>query len=126
MLVRFMAKRVAVLAVLATIIFLLLCGFTLPGIAGIWLGAFLGVYRMYVSSRVIAKTGGGAAGPVIAQVGLLLVSLAVLLVSALVDVLLFAGVAVGLLLAPLFICINALTERIGLTHNAWGGRQGNT
>lgn len=121
MLVRFMAKRVAVLAALGTIVFLLLCGFTLWGPAGIWLGAFLGVYRMYASSRMIAKTNGGAAGPVVAQVGLLLVSLAALLVSALVDIRLFAGVAVGLLLAPLFICVNALTERIGLTHNAWGG-----
>ncbi len=121
MLVRFMAKRVAVMAVLATAAALVLGGLSPWTPVGIWLGAFLGVYRMRTSSRVLAEHASGVGRAVFAQVALLAVSLGALVLSALVNVRLFAGISVGLLLAPLFICVNALTESIGLTHNAWGG-----
>ena len=116
-----MARRVAVMAACATVAALLLGGLSLWTPVGIWLGAFLGVYRMRVSSHALAGQADGVGRAVFVQVALLVVSLSALALSALADIRLFAGVAVGLLLAPLFICVNALTERIGLTHNAWGG-----
>ena len=121
MLVKFMARRVAVLAAVLCAAAVLLGVFLPWAPVGVCLGAFLGVYRLRVSANALAQAASGAGTAVFAHVALMLASLAALAVSALVDLRLFAGIAVGLLLVPLVICVNALTERAGLTHNAWGG-----
>lgn len=126
MLVRFLAKRMAVLAVAAATF-----GFIADGLSpvvplGILLGGFLAVYKTRLNTAAIANAarGGGAARGGAVQLLFQMLLLGVLAVTAFASLRLFAGVAAGLLLLPLFICVNAATEWLGLTHNAWGEAPG--
>lgn len=125
MVVTFLAKRVAVMAIMASSAAFIIDGLRPFVPLGILLGAFLGVYRTRLSSRALenaaqgTRPAKGALLPLLSQ--MLLFS--VLVVSAVANLRLFAGVAGGLLLLPLFICANAATEWLGLTRNAWGERE---
>lgn len=124
MLWRFFAKRVAVLAAAVALCLFLLwpaAGPLLP--FGVLLGAFVAVYKIRLSSIFLlaaaASEGAGAKGTLV-QLLSQMMAFALLLLAALLDTHLFFGVAAGLLLVPAVICINAVTEKLGLTHNRWG------
>ena len=125
MLVGFLAKRVAVLAAMAAAAAFILDGFSPLAPLGIVLGGFLGVYKTRLNSLLVTNAASGGAPAKTAALQLLaqMMVLALLVATALTSLHLFAGAAIGLSLLPIFICINAATEKFGLTHNAWGEAQ---
>lgn len=122
MLVAFLAKRTAVLVGVAAAVSFFCVGIQPLLLVGLVLGALVAVHRVRMNTRMLAaasmENGSFAkrALPVIGQ----FLSIGILVVSVLLDIWLFAGVTIGLLLVPLCICINAVTEKLGLTHNGWG------
>ena len=122
MVVTFLTKRVAVMAIMAASAAFVVDGLRPFVPLGILLGAFLGVYRTRLSTRALENAVQGAhpAKGVLLQLLSQLLLFSVLVVSAMANLRLFAGVAAGLVLLPLFICANAATEWLGLTRNAWG------
>lgn len=123
MLVSFLAKRVAVLAAAVAAASLYLRGGQIDVGAGVLLGAFVSIYRVYFNRRSLlqAANGGGhgVKNVVVALLSQILV-FALLLITALAGAYLFFGFTAGLLLVPLVICINAFSERLGITRNQWG------
>lgn len=93
--------------------------------AGIFLGAFLSLYKIRIYRKILGATAQQEKKTsVLATLsgGLhIALSFLVLLVSVMVDQWLFMGIAIGLLISALTILINIVTERIGLTHNEWAG-----
>lgn len=122
MLVSFLAKRVAVMAMMAASAAFIIDGLRPFVPLGILLGAFLGVYRTRLAGRALenAVQGTRPAKGALLQLLSQMMLFSVLVATALANWRLFAGVAGGLLLLPLFICANAATEWLGLTRNAWG------
>ena len=127
MLVGFLAKRVAVLAVAVAAALLYLRSGQIDMGAGVLLGAFVSVYRVYFNHRALMQAttdnGHGAKKMVVALLSQILVFV-LLFITALAGVYLFFGFTAGLLLVPLVICINAFSERLGITRNQWGEGSG--
>lgn len=123
MLLGFLVKRAAVAAGALSILCFVFSGLGIKAFAGLLLGTFIALYKIRIfgiflngvwsSGRAGAKSAVFQAFSQIAVFGLLLA-------SVLLDVSFFAGVTAGLLTIPLVICINAFTEKIGITHNRWG------
>ena len=128
LLVRFLAKRTAVLIAIVAAAAFLIDGFQPTISLGVILGGALGIYKSRLTSLALAKAVEGTRfGRVaITQILANLLMLAFLTASALASMRLLAGAAAGLLLLPLFISINAATEWFGLTHNNWGEAAGGT
>ncbi|MDR1193498.1 MAG: hypothetical protein LBK98_04920 [Peptococcaceae bacterium] len=96
---------------------------------GIFVGFFAALYKIRWFAALLGGRGAPAKGQAAweerlaswaARLFAPLFSLAVLVVTVLTDIRLFAGAAMGMLLIPAVICVNALTERLGLTRNFWG------
>lgn len=123
----FLAKRVALLALPGAVLSVILtrdAGFG----AGLLLGAFLGVYKLRVSRQLLAASVAASsprARTLVLQMLSQLLVFALLLLTILVDFALFGGFALGVLLLPLVICINAVSERLGLSKNQWGEQESN-
>ncbi|GHU80149.1 hypothetical protein FACS1894191_4680 [Clostridia bacterium] len=125
MLVRFLSVRTVIPAVCLCVAAVLIGNGAALSVPGIILGDSLALYRirrygLYLGG--LAAEGSSRAKPVLRQLFSQLLPFAALAAAMVTDVWLFAGVAAGILLVPLVICINAVTEKIGLTHNRWGDK----
>ena len=112
-----------VIALLFAVTALVFDHFTVFIPAGILIGSLLSVYKIRLNSRLLAgavQSGSPTRKGLVVQFLSQFMVFGVLLATVLVNLRLFAGVAIGILLVPLYICINAITERLGITHNAWG------
>lgn len=123
MLLRFLAKRMVVLLAAAAAFAFVIDGFKPAVPLGILVGGFLALYKVRLNSIVISATvtSGSTAKNSALQVLAQILVLGLLVVTIVLDMRLFIGLTAGLLLLPLFICVNAFTERLGLTHNTFGG-----
>jgi hypothetical protein len=124
MLIRFLAKRAAVLAALASMAALIFHGFDPLIPVGILMGFCISLYKTGVFAAFLdSLTGTGPKGRLslmLVQIFFLLSAFFLLAVAVFVDMRLFVGLTAGLLLIPAAICLNALTEWLGLTRNGWG------
>lgn len=126
MLIRFIAKRVAVLAAIFGVGCSFFVGIKPLLLAGLTLGALVGVYKIRFSALFFSqleKMEASAAKSVFFSLFSQIASLLLLIVCALSDWWLFGGVVTGMLLPVGVICINAVTERLGITKNAWGEKE---
>jgi hypothetical protein len=96
------------------------------GVCGILLGGILALYRLNLQKRILAHLMESNSGKkaILFQILSLSFVLGLLIVTCLLDLRLFIGVTAGLLIIPLLICINAVTEWFGITHNQWGQKEG--
>ena len=117
----FLAKRVTLLAVISVIAISVVRGPDFFIAAGIWSGAAFAIYKIILNNKSLLSMCALGRG----RTSLFLITsqiscFAFLLISILIDVRLFAGVTGGFLLMPAVICVNGVTEKIGLTRNGWG------
>lgn len=112
-------------AVLAAVSFLIMDGRPLLPI-GIMTGGLLSVYKMRLYKTVLtALTMTGKPSYIksfVLFIFLISLSFIVLLAAIKLDIWLFGGIAAGLVSVMVVICVNAFTEKVGLTHNNWGGK----
>lgn len=121
LLIRFLAKRLAVLGAAVMVFAWVLDGFAPALPLGIALGGFLSVYKSRLTGLALLEVANAGGMKRAVLPGLMqLATCGLLVLCALFNLKLFAGFAAGLLLLPLFICVNAATEKLGLTHNQWG------
>lgn len=119
----FLAKRAAVAVVFLSVVCFLFGGLGVKAFAGLLLGTFIAIYKIRlfgVFLNGVWSSGRAGAKSAIFQTFSQLSVFGLLLVSVLLDISFFAGVTAGLLTVPLIICINAFTEKMGVTHNRWG------
>jgi len=123
--VDFLAKRVALLvAVLVTAVFIAR-GWDLFAVAGIVSGAAFAVYKVVLNKRnLVSMCALGRSSAPFFLIASQAAGFAFLLISILIDTRLFIGVTAGFLLMPAVICLNGITEKIGLTRNGWGEEGG--
>lgn len=122
--VRFFFIRVMIFCVvMAAIAFVTMGGRPLLSI-GIVTGGFLSVYKLRLYKNILtALTMSGKPSYVksfIIFIFLISLSFIVLLAAIKFDIWLFGGIAAGLVSIMAVICVNAFTEKMGLTHNNWG------
>ncbi len=126
MLIRFLAKRVAILAAACVVTSLFISKLGVMTAFGVLIGAFLALYKVkmfgsflngLVNSENIGKK------PVFYQIFSQLFLFGVLTASIIANLTFFFGVVAGLLLVPFYICINAVTEKVKITHNNWGDNE---
>lgn len=122
MLRRFFLKRVLVVWAVASVLTLLIFGGVYKAVAGIGIGAVLSLCRIRLLERSIgAEPDGGKKKSAVLASGLWFILLfSLLMTSVNVDAGLFLGIAGGLLILPFIIMANAVTEKLGITRNAWG------
>ncbi len=121
----FLYKRILVCYVLLSITDILFMKNRWLIFAGLSIGGAAAAFRLnYTASmlRDLMGSGNTADKPTCALKHVIsLLSLAVLLAATVVyDPWLFAGTAAGILITPLVIMINGLTEGLGITHNGFG------
>lgn len=121
MLVRFLAKRTMVLAAAAAAVVFFADGCSPLVPAGILLGCAVALYKIRLNTLAIPAAGRGNARASLVPMLFQMLTLGLLVVTAFANVRIFAGFAGGLLLVPLFITANSITEAAGLSHNGWGG-----
>ena len=124
MLSRFLTKRVFVGAAIGAVLAFFVFGRTALAPLGVMTGCFTAVLKTRLQEILLRGVAAGEAmGGKLRVFALLspLAAFAVLLIGMLVDIRLFAGLAIGFLSLPVFIMVNAFTEKIGLTKNRWGG-----
>ncbi len=121
-LVRFLTKPVAIVAVvLAVFAGIYWCDVLL--VLGIGVGAFVGVYKIRLFSILFTVAVSGKRPSLLgllAQMSVQTMAFLLLVVTALLDTSLFYGATIGILIIPLVICINGISEKCGLSHNRWG------
>ncbi len=121
-LVRFLTKPVAIVAFMLAV-FAGIYWQDVLLVLGIGLGAFAGVYKIRLFSILFTIAVSGKRPSllgVLAQMGVQTMAFLVLIVTALIDTSLFYGTTAGILIIPLVICINGISEKCGLSHNKWG------
>ena len=119
----FLAKRVALLAVISTMTVFIVRGWDFFIAAGIISGAAFTIYKIILNNKSLVSmcTLGRRRAPLF-FITSQMACFVFLLISVLIDVRLFAGATAGFLLMPAVICINGLTEKTGFTRNGWGER----
>lgn len=123
MLVKFLAKRVVVLAAMGAAAAFVLRGYRFDTSLGILLGAAVGLYRLRFNSRVLAQATTSKkpkTSSVLYQLLSQILVFGLLLATIIASIYLFIGFAAGLLSIPLVICVNAFSEKLGITRNGWG------
>jgi hypothetical protein len=127
MLIRFLAKRATVLAVIVSMAVFIFFGFDPRIPIGILIGLCASLYKTKVFASFLSSlTATGQKGKrkiMLVQTFFLLFAFFLLVAAVFVDMRLFAGITAGLLLIPGAIFLNALTEWLSLTRNAWGESQ---
>ena len=119
----FLTKRVALLAVISTLVVFFVRGWDFFIVAGIFFGAAFAIFKIELNYKnLLSMCSLGKRRSSMFFISSQLTCFALLLISILIDVRLFAGLAAGYLLAPAVICLNGITEKTGLTHNGWGER----
>lgn len=121
--IRFLFKRVMVLAVIIAVTVFLFNGCNLKTPVGILIGAVLSLYKIRLTgifTNILVRSGkriviSSVLINIFSQVFIFLI----LTVAVLADVSLFFGIAAGFILLPVFICVNGTTEKIGISHNEW-------
>ncbi len=120
--VRFLTKPVAIVAVVLAVFAGIYWRDALLSL-GIGVGAFVGVYKIRLFSILFTAAVAGKRPRLLgllAQMGVQTMAFMLLIVTALLDTSLFYGTAVGVLIIPMVICINAVSEKCGLSNNKWG------
>ena len=119
----FLTKRVALLAVISSLAVFFVRGWDFFIVAGIFFGAVFAVFKIELNYKnLLSMCSLGKRRSLMFFISSQLICFALLLISILIDVRLFAGLAAGYLLAPAVICLNGITEKTGLTRNGWGER----
>ena len=117
----FLAKRVALLAVILVAAVFAVRGPDFFIAAGIFFGVALGIYKIIQNKKnLLTMCALGKSRSSFFFIASQAAFFVLLLVSVLIDVRLFAGMTAGFLLMPAAICLNGITEKIGLTRNGWG------
>lgn len=119
----FVLKRVLILLVLLMIIDVAF--FEDKGVifAGLLLGAACGLTRFFFMSQTYRRLLGRGTPSQTTFIALfafivsLLGTIAVLVASIITNLWLFGGATAGILLVPIILTINSLTEGVGITHN---------
>ncbi len=120
---RFLFKRVLILLVILTIFDLIFVKKYLVVLAGLVVGTVFSYIRFsimesfFVKLLSIDKKGSVAKKSVINFIVSQAVTIALLVVTMIINMGLFAGTVAGILTVPTIIFINAATEGFGLTHN---------
>lgn len=126
LLLRFLAKRAAVAAVVLSVVCFIPGGLGAKAFVGLLLGTFAALYKIRLFGVFLDgvwRSGRAGAKSAVFQAFSQLAVFGLLLASILLDIRFFAGVTAGLLTVPLVICINAFTEKTGVTRNRWGDRE---
>ena len=119
--ISFLTKRVALSAVIASLIAFIVRDWDFPVAAGIIFGASFTILKITHNSRnLLSMCALGKRRSPLFFIASQTACFAFLLVSILIDIRLFAGVTAGFLLMPAVICLNGITEKTGLTRNGWG------
>jgi len=119
----FIGKRAIICYVLVSIIVITVIDKRWATFAGFTIGAILSMMQLSSNvsmfERVLSKeTPKHAAKKSYLHFILALLSILAVLVAAITyDIWLFAGAVAGILVVPFVICINGLTEGLGITHN---------
>ena len=119
----FIGKRVAICYILLSIIVIIVIDKRWAVFAGFTIGAFLSMMQLISNvsmfERLLLKEvpNGTAKKSYLHFVLALMSILAVLAAAITYDIWLFAGLVAGILVVPFVICINGLTEGLGITHN---------
>ena len=120
---KFLFARALALSVILAAMSFLLSGNRLYVPAGILAGSLASVYRLRMYSKSLTYFTRNKQNVFIKSLLLNLfsqtLSLIILVAAVAVNGYLFIGVAAGLVTTVPVICLNGLTEKIGLTHNNW-------
>ncbi len=122
----FLYKRILLCYVFLSIIDILFMKDRWLILAGLTIGGAAAVFRLnYTASMLLSLfgSGGDKAGQPACTLKYtisLLSLVAMLAASVIYDPWLFAGAAAGILISPMVIMINGLTEGFGITHNGFG------
>lgn len=123
LLLRFLAKRSVVAVAILSVVCFMFGGLGVKAFAGLLLGTFIALYKIRLFGiflNGVWNSGKAGAKSAVFQTFSQLSVFGLLLASVLLDISFFAGVTAGLLTVPLVICVNAFTEKVGITHNRWG------
>jgi len=117
----FLAKRISLLAIILAVVVFVVRGWDFLITAGIISGAVFAIYRIILNNKnLLSMCELGRRRTPLFFIASQLACFVLLLISILIDIRLFAGMTAGFLLMPAVICLNGITEKIGLTRNGWG------
>lgn len=120
---KFLVKRILIVFVILAMVDLVFLDHKWLILLGLILGGAFGILKFSSTSSVYARLFGIEEKRTIVRRSVLvyiinqLATIALLVVSATVNLYLFIGTIAGILLVPLVLFINALTEGFGITHN---------
>jgi hypothetical protein len=122
MLLLFLVKRMLVLAPMGAAAAFVLSGYNAAAPFGIILGVFFAIYKIRFNKKLISAGTVGASKIKNSLVHILFqfAPFILLFVTAATNTVLFICFSAGLLILPFFICVNAITEKLRLSHNAFG------
>jgi hypothetical protein len=119
----FVLKRVVICAGVLTVVCIALTDLSWLAVAGLWLGSFLGVLRLFANNRMLngfvpkGIQERATVKSIILYIKGIMAAVAAMTASIAIDKWMFAGVVAGLLLSVFVIIVNIFTEFLGLTRN---------
>lgn len=119
---KFITKRVLILFSILTILNSVFLNNKLLFFIGLTLGSVLSLFRFFVMDSaltgiLILKNGFGNKKAAIKYIFSLLVTLIFLLIAAIINKWVMLGMMAGILIVPLVVMLNSITEGLKITHN---------
>lgn len=120
----FIIKRILIFYFLLTVLAILFVDQKVFVLSGLTVGAGAGLLRFCSTASMLAgymlRDNPGVTGNgVIRYIVNMVATIALLTVSLIYDKWFFAGTAAGILIVPLAITLNGITEGLGITHNSF-------